>query len=411
MDAPVVVVGAGLAGLACARRLHAAGLPVTVLEASDGVGGRVRTDLVDGYRCDRGFQLLNPAYPEVPRVLDLPGLDLRVFDAGVVLATGGRRVVLGDPLRLPSAIPSTLVRGGDLRAKLAFLRWALPALGPVDRLLARPDRPLGEALDDAGVTGLFRHGVVDGFLAGVLADDTGDSSATFTLLLLRAFLRGRPGVPSLGMSRVGEQLAAGLPDGAVQLGRAARSVSPRAVVTDDGTQGAAAVVVATDPVTAAALTSLPAPVMRGLTTYWHASTEPPSRRRLIHLDGDAAGPAVNTAVMTAVAPTYAPAGRHLVASTVLGAGHGRDTEVDLRRQLARVYGVGTDEWELVRAHHLPQALPAQPAPLVRRRPVVLDDGLLVAGDHRDTASIQGALVSGRRAADAVLTRLRGAPVR
>src|ERR687885_994286 len=88
--AEVVVVGAGLAGLACARRLNGAGVAVTVLEAADRVGGRVRTDVVDGFRCDRGFQLLNPAYPEVRRVLDLRALRLRPLPAGGVVPGGGR---------------------------------------------------------------------------------------------------------------------------------------------------------------------------------------------------------------------------------------------------------------------------------------------------------------------------------
>src|SRR3954466_1298194 len=87
----VVVVGAGLAGLACARRLAASGVAVTVLEAADGVGGRVRTDVVDGFRCDRGFQLLNPAYPEARRVLDLPALRLPPLPARRVVASGPRR--------------------------------------------------------------------------------------------------------------------------------------------------------------------------------------------------------------------------------------------------------------------------------------------------------------------------------
>src|SRR5918912_2210354 len=99
--AEVVVVGAGLAGLACARRLAASGVAVTVLEADDGVGGRMRTDVVDGFRCDRGFQLLNPAYPEARRVLDLQALHLRPLPAGVVVALGEHPRLLTEPRRTP----------------------------------------------------------------------------------------------------------------------------------------------------------------------------------------------------------------------------------------------------------------------------------------------------------------------
>ncbi|MBC7291963.1 MAG: FAD-dependent oxidoreductase [Actinotalea sp.] len=409
----VVVVGAGLAGLACAVRLHGAGVPVTVLEASPAVGGRVRTDVVDGFRCDRGFQLLNPAYPEVPRVLDLAALDLRSFGAGVVVATSGRRHLLGDPRRLPAALPGDLLAGGDLRSKLGFLVWALPALGPVDRLLAGEDRSLAASLDAAGVRGTFRRGVVDGFFAGVLADDAGTTSTTFARLLVRSFARGRPGIPARGMAELPRQLAARLPAGAVRLGAPVTAAGPTQVRTADGDRhDASAVVVATDPTAAGALAGVRVPPMRGLTTYWHtppAGDPSPATLPLLHLDGDRSGPVVNTAVMTDVAPELAPPGRTLVASTVLGTDGDADQERAVLDQLARIYGVPTTRWSTVVVHRIPEALPAQLPPLVRRRPVRLPSGLLVAGDHRDTASIQGALVSGRRAADAVLARGGAAP--
>ena len=402
----MVVVGAGLAGLACARRLQDRGVDVCLLEAAETVGGRVRTDVVDGYRCDRGFQLINPAYPEVPRVLDVPALDLRPFAAGVVVAVSGRRFVVADPRRMPLALVSTLrAPVGGMREKLAFARWALPALGSVDALLARPDEPLAQSLDRAGVRGDLRRKVLRPFLAGVLAEDAGTTSATFTRLLVRAFAKGLPAVPALGMQAVPNQLAAGLAPGTLHTGVTVTSVTGGSVAASDGVRTTRAVVVATDPVTAGTLAGVAAPVMKALTTFWHACDDAPGAPGLLHVDGDARGPLVNSAVMTSVAPSYAPAGRHLVASTVLGARGDAATERAVRAQLRLVYGADPRGWDLVTTQVVAAALPAQPPPLVVRRPVALGDGLFVAGDHRDTASIQGALVSGRRAADAVLTHL------
>jgi phytoene dehydrogenase-like protein len=113
--ADVVVVGAGIAGLTAAVTLAHAGLDVVVVEASDGVGGRVRTDRLDGLRLDRGFQLLNPAYPAVRRLLDLPALNLRSFDAVVVVAFGTRRSVLADPRRAPGHLLESVRAPGSLR--------------------------------------------------------------------------------------------------------------------------------------------------------------------------------------------------------------------------------------------------------------------------------------------------------
>jgi phytoene dehydrogenase-like protein len=402
-DAPVIVVGAGLAGLACAQRLSRAGVEVVVLEASDGVGGRVRTDVVDGYRCDRGFQLLNPAYPVLPHVLEVDELDLHPFQAGVVVAHGRGRSVLADPRREPSLVLASLRAPiGTFAEKVRFATWALSTLLPVRTQLGRPDRSRTEELDAFGITGRLRAGVVDPFLTGVLAESDGSSSARLARLLVRSFVLGSPSVPSVGMGRLPELVAASLPPGTVRLGVRVRGVTGSSVRTDDGELAARAVVVAADPATAGELTGLRTPGMKALTTFWYASEEPPTDRPLLHLDADHRGPLVNTAVMTNAAPTYAPAGRALTQVTVLGADSSAATERAARLQAGLVYGADTSAWQLVTTHVVAAALPAQPPTLDVRQPVALGDGLFVAGDHRDTASIQGALVSGRRAADAVV---------
>lgn len=403
------MVGAGLAGLACAQRLSAAGVEVTVLEASDGVGGRVRTDVIDGFRCDRGFQLVNPSYPALKRAVDLDALDLKPFSAGVTVAHGGTRSTLADPRREPALAYATLTaRAGTLADKLRFARWAGRSLLPVGALLRRPDRTLAEDLDEARL-GRLRTAVVEPFLAGVVAEREGRTSAAFIALLLRSFLLGTPAVPSLGVARLPALMAARLPDGAVRLGAPVREVGAHAVRTDAGELVGDAMVVATDPPTAAILTGEPAPAMKALTTFWHTAPEPPTTTRLLHLDGDARGPVINTAVLTNAAPTYAPAGRPLIATTILGADGSGEMERVVRAHAGVIYGVPTDRWELVTTHVITSALPEQSPPLEHHRPVRLTSGAYICGDHRDTASIQGALVSGFRTARAVLQDLRVAP--
>jgi phytoene dehydrogenase-like protein len=399
---PIVVVGAGLAGLACAQRLTAAGLEVVVLEAADAVGGRVRTDEIDGFRCDRGFQLINPAYPALRRVVDLDQLDLRSFGAGVVVAGVDGRSVLADPRRLPRLLPATLRSPvGSLRERVAFVRWALSCLLPVRRLLAAPDLRLADALDRAGISGELRTAVLDPFLAGVLADWEGTTSATFVRLLMRSFLLGSPAVPSTGISRLPELLAASLPAGTVRLDQRVIDVGAEHVRTADEEIRAEAVVVATAPRAAAELTGIPVPSTKPLTTFWHTAPRAPTTTKLLHLDGARRGPLVNSAVLTNVAPGYAPPGRVLIASSTVSADGSAAAELAVRRQAGMVYGIDTSDWELVSCQVIAEALPHQPPPLVLRQPARLAGGVFIAGDHRDTASIQGALVSGRRAADAV----------
>ena len=129
MDADVVVVGAGLAGLRCARALTDAGRHVVVLEAAGHVGGRVTSEDVDGYVVDRGFQLLNPAYPAVKRWVDVDALALGTFQAGVLVRTDTALKVLADPRRAPqlawASLRDGLIDPGDL---VGLVRWLTPAL-------------------------------------------------------------------------------------------------------------------------------------------------------------------------------------------------------------------------------------------------------------------------------------------
>ncbi|MGQ7296340.1 NAD(P)/FAD-dependent oxidoreductase [Quadrisphaera sp. KR29] len=417
----VVVVGAGLAGLACGLRLAGSGASVLVLEAGDRPGGRVRTDDTGGFRVDRGFQLINPAYPALQRVLGADGmtdLALQPFAAGAAVARGRRHHVLGDPRRLPSAALSSLLAPvGSPREKAAFLTWALQAALAEPRAVRDgADEPLASALDRAGVRGRLRTGVVDPFLAGVLGDAEGRTSASFARLVVRSFVRGTPGVPPDGVQRLPDLLASrltALPGAEVRTGAAVAAVRRSAdgvrVRTEDGEVASRAVVVATGGWEAAQLLpGLPVPAPRALTTFWHEAPEQPAqgaRARLLHLDADRSGPVVNSALLSAVAPGYAPTGRHLVASTVLGAPDPREAEPVVRRQLGHLWGRDAAGWELVATSAVPRALPALLPPLRARQDPDLGGGVHVAGDHRDTASQQGALVSGRRAAGTVLRAL------
>ena len=402
-DVDVVVVGAGLAGLAAGRQLRAGGRTAVVLEASDGVGGRMRSEIVDGVTVDRGFQLLNPAYPEAARVLDLAALHLRPFDAGVLVAGSDGSHLVADPRRRPGALVSSVRHAPGSRLEQArFAAYAVRlASGDGRRLLTGPDTSVGEAY---AVFGELTDRVLAPFLSGVLFDDSQTTSRRFTDLLLRAFVRGTPCVPARGMQAIPDQLAAGVE---VRLGTPVRAVTPTSVTTDDGVLVARAVVVATDPAIAGVLLpGLDLPVMRSGTTWWHLADAPGAAltggRAVLVVDPDRRGPLVNSVVVSNAAPGYATHGRALVASTGLGTAGISQREV--RDHLTLLYGVDTTNWDEVAVQRITATVPAVPPGSPLRRPAS-HDGVFVAGDHRDTASIQGALVSGRRIADAVLRLL------
>jgi len=396
MSADVIVIGAGLAGLRAARVLADAGRTVVVLEASDRVGGRVTTDEVDGFRLDRGFQLLNPAYAELRAAVDLGSLEVRGFERGVAVRDADGLTVLADPLRHPvtavRAAGSRYLRPHQLRTAIGWLN------GHDTRA---DDRSLAESFDAAGFTGPLRD-VADTFLAGVLADEKGETSAAFVRSLVGWFLRGTPGVPAAGMAALPAALADGL-DVRLQTRAVAVNRRPGGVeVIVDGAEPlqARAVVVAVDPASVGELTSQPSVPMRGLVTWWFAAPTAPTQRRLLFVDAARRGPLVNSAVLSNVAPTYAPSGQHVVQCSAVLTGPA-PTEAEVLAHAAAIYAAPTDDWQLLAVHEVPHSLPVTP-PGLQRPPIDLGGGVFLAGDHVEGASIQGALLSGRRTAEAVL---------
>lgn len=407
-------MGAGLAGLNAARILSARGVEVVVLESAERVGGRVATDHVDGYTIDRGFQVLNPGYPQARRALTCPDLDLRRFPRGVAVGLGGGElVVLADPVRVPRQLPA-LVRGAV--GGRAGRPWELAALAayvagcaalPVDRLGRRHDVAIRDALKRAGVGRTTMSALVEPFLSGVLADTELATSRRYADLVLRSFVRGDPSLPAAGMAAIPEQLAAGLPDGTVRLGCTVRAIRSGRVVTEGGVIEARAVVVATAaPAAVQLLPGLDVPRMRSLTTwYFDAPAAALTDRQWLVVDGRTPRLLANVAVLSSTVPSYAPAGRALVAATAVGEHAYGPTAARARDGVADLLGLAAGDLDEVARRPISEALPSARPPLDLRRPVDLGDGVFVVGDHRDTPSIQGALASGARGARAVAAHL------
>ncbi len=296
---------------------------------------------------------------------------------------------------------------------VAFARWLTPAFTRRLSARARSDRALREGWDAAGLRGPLRTAVLDPFLAGVVAEDGGGSSNAFVQELVRYFALARPGLPAQGIAAVPAQLAArARAAGAeIRLGARAERIDRDGPIVEVGVAGGEAlragrVVVAVGAESVAELAPVPRPATNGLQTWWFAATAAPSASALLRVDGrDAArrGPVVNTAVVSHTVPSYAPVGRHLIEATcLLPRGGAAAGENEVRRHLAELWDAGVTDWQLLRRDDIPDALPAQPAPLRAPRPPCVTDRMYLAGDHRHAASIQGALASGERAARAVL---------
>ncbi len=399
------VVGAGLAGLAAAVTLTDRGHDVTVLEQSDGVGGRVRTDEVDGYLLDRGFQILLTAYPVAQRVFDYDALDLRRFDAGSFVQLDSGRVRVGDPLRRPGDLFETVQAPvGSLIDKTRLLQWRRSVMaGTVDDLWRKPECTTAARFADLK----FSDDFVDQFLrplfAGITLDPDLLVTSRFTEFVFRMLGTGFGAVPLNGMGELGKQLAGRLGPNAVRLSTPVTSVEATSVQTAGGEViESDAVIVATDMGASSALTSTPTFEWNSVTTHWFSSDVAPFEERLLFLNGTREGSVNNVAVMSNVSPRYAPPGKHLSAVSIPGDVDAGQDLTAIRSQLRGWFGGAVTEWELLRTdvirHAQPRHLPGEAVPATAR----LDSDVFVAGDHRYNPSINGALQSGRAAARAAL---------
>ena len=403
----VAIVGAGLSGLGCAVELSDAGLDVTVLEASDGVGGRVRTDLIEGFRLDRGFQVLLTAYPEARRKLDYGALDLRVFFPGALIRDDGRFRRLADPLRRPAAGLATVLGGTvGLSDALRLGRLQL-RVSRASRTAPGPSRTTAERLEAEGFSEKTVRRFFRPFFGGVFLDTELATSELQLEFIFRMFAAGAIAVPARGMGEISLQLAGRLPSASVRTNTPVAEARPGSVrLIGGGNLSADAVVVATDGSTACEILGLGnGPSWQSTTCLYFAADRAPISEPILVLDGEGAGPVNNLCVMSEVSNELAPPGRALISATVVG----RD-EVTLdavRNHLAAWFGAEVSGWRHLKSYRIDRALPTQPAPDFdpTPRPPHLSEGLYVCGDHRADSSINGALLSGRLAAEAVLEDL------
>ena len=420
MSRSVVVAGGGLAGLVAARHLADGGADVTVYEAADRVGGRVRSRRHRGFTLDRGFQVLFTAYPAVQRELDLDALDLRAFNPGAVIARPGQRSVLSDPLRDPKAAFESLANSeipfSDKLRTLALRRDL--ADREYDTLFDRADASIREYLRDWGFSERYLANFIAPFYGGITLDrELGTSKRVFEYTF-KALSDGRSAVPADGMSAIADQLAERAADAGAQIetGEIVTELKRKrrhaVVVTDDDRRAVDAVVVATGPRAAARLTgidAIPTEPIGCVTQHYRLAGGAPlntGNRLLLNAGGDAP----NTVVpISEVAPEYTDGDDLLLNATFLRTAASEKQRESLAEQTREALGSWYPErnfeaLELLETDRIPFAQFAQPPGVHESLPDVRDGGrrTYLAGDFTEWSSIQGAMESGRKAAQAVL---------
>ena len=418
-DVDVAIIGAGIAGLACALHLAEAGVGCTLLEASDSVGGRVRTEVVDDFIIDRGFQVFLTAYPEASDLLDYDVLDLRPFITGADVFTSGRFHRVSDPRRRPIEGLRSAFRPFTKASDLPkLLRLALGWTPERLEIESVPDVPAEQYLRDIGLSPSIIDSFFRPFFGGVFFDRELQTSARMLAFCFSMFGAGSASVPAKGMQRIPEHLAAQLPAGALYLESPVGAIERGRIHLETGSSiGARVVIVATDSTAAARLLDLDDidPGWRSTVTQWFVAPEPPVEEAILMLDGEGRGPVNHLAVLSNASSLYAPDMRGLVAANVVDQSPPPTEELErqIRARLTTWFGDAVQGWRPLREHRIDRALPDQRVTGGRsvlhawRRPITVNGAdVLVCGDHRYDASINGAMASGRRAAERAVELVR-----
>ena len=383
-SAEVLVVGAGLAGLSAAIRLESAGVDVMVIEASDRAGGRIASDEINGFICDRGFQLINAKYPALQELDVIKEIDFIPAPRVIEVAIGDRRHPIGDPRQLPWTALNKAT--GTIPEKLALLRFIVGK--------AKAGQSIGEALRN---TGTCYDRVLRPFLQGVFLTDPDNVDAIYGHSIIKSFVNGNPGVPRNGVGELPKALAKRVSN--IVYNTRVDRIDLTSVHTNNGTYTADKIVIATDATTATQLLGLTeVPRMAGCITWYHAVSQNPSGNGRLVVDGQRRGPIINTVVMSDISANYAPSGQHLVSTTT----ELNVTESDVRRHLAVVWGTGTHDWQFIAKYEIPAALPIHNVGRALSQSMKINEHHFVAGDHRSVPSQQGALFSGRLVAQLLL---------
>ena len=374
-DKKVAIIGAGLAGLSAAITLQDAGSEVEIFESSDRVGGRVATDVIDGYRLDRGFQLINARYPELLRLNVISELDFTYASRSIDISLDEHIVSLGDPRTNPFSVFNSAT--GSIFTKLNFMSY-----------LFSSSVSGKSAEDELNRFGTLYRRVLKPFLSGVFLTSPANVDAVTGKEIVRSFISGKPGLPALGAGEL-----------AHALGRRVKAIHLNSRIDSLTQVQADAVIVTTDLTTAAQLLDIPnVPKLATSTTWYHEVPFEMTQSNRLLIDGQARGPVINSIAISNMVPTYAPLGKTLLSSMTIEFA----SESEVRRHLATLWGTSTSDWSLIAKYEIPKSLPIFGLGAQGVHSAKLADNLFVAGDYRTAPSQNGALLSGRLAAQELL---------
>ncbi|GEO02568.1 oxidoreductase [Adhaeribacter aerolatus] len=403
---PVVIIGAGVAGLSCATYLARTGQSFLILEGSTGIGGRVRTDRYKGYLLDRGFQVFLADYPEAHKLLDYESLGLQAFRSGALIKQGNGFSEVVHPLKEPGQLFTTLIsRFATLPDKLRILKLGTQILPLSDEsLLQGPANQSTMAyLQQQGFSQKIIQNFFIPFFGGVYLDRDLKTSSNFFRFIFKYFATSAVTLPTEGIEAIPAQLAAKLPAGSIRTGTMVKALTPEnEIILADGERlTAGTLVLATDAAAAAQLLGEEPPARLNQTTCtYFTSDESPNNSKLLMLNPNSHSVVHNVSVPSDICPSYAPAGKALISVSTHGP-HGLSPEnlaLKIKAELKTWFGETVENWRYLKTYFIPQGLPPT-APNPAQPFLQLAANLYRCGDYTAYPSLNAAMATGRLVAE------------
>lgn len=403
----VIIVGAGIAGLTCARYLKDRGIQSLILEASDGIGGRVRTDKIDGFLLDRGFQILLTAYPEAQRLLDYQQLDLKAFTSGALIRDNQKNnfSIVGNPFKEPSKIWSSLTSNiGNFTDKIRVLRLILDTNNVQEEIFEKQGISTLDYLRNYGFSDNMIQQFFRPFFGGVFLENELSTSSNFFKYIFGKFYEGDAVVPAKGIEQIARQIEKKLYIGTVKLNTKVVKIDGNRVYLENGDRlYGEKIVLATDGFHADKLLGNDTPRKFNSTTctYFSADSSPLKEKMLV-LNPNRTSMIHNMCVPSDIAPFYAPNGKSLVSVSTQGFDLHNETELakNIKRELTTWYGKEVETWQHLKTYHIPQALPNFDISLVDKN-LKISDILYQCGDTTAYPSLNAAMATGRKVAEMI----------
>ncbi len=387
----IVIVGGGIAGLQAAHILQNKGLDFILIEKSMSLGGRVQSEEFQGFILDHGFQVLQTAYPEVQRSLQISKWDLSYFQSGAYVLNEGKFKPFLNPLKSPLLFLKNIDSAGATIFDFLKLAWIwLKTQGSISPINSDPETT-SELISRYRFSEKFQCNFLRPFFAGIFLDDQLSPPASLFFYYMKQFLEGKAALPKNGIGDIALDLASRIPKEKIRTGVWVTEINEKSLLLNNGdTVLFDQLILATDPKQACELLKIDFPSQAHFgskTFYFSMDKSLETALPLIHLMPIHSSPLLHFSCLSQVNLALAPEGKHLISATSLQMDL---TENEVERELARVLDLSPNDFIFLKSFSIPHSL-YKLGCFQEVCQKAVKENIMLAGDYTLFPSLQAAL--------------------